>query len=294
MTYFFITFSFCWSFCLSFWCYSFNWSNCLFIFLFSFIILSLFLCNISTSLCFNSCWFFHLTLSFSPFYMWSVFPVGTVSWFPSQVVPSHFKWTYLFLNTCFNVFVTSHTYLFFTVCCDVLRLVSPMFLSLWSIFLNVISFGLFWWLLLSIFSFSLSSSFSFSALLVLFMFFIIPVMLMNFNVTFLCVIFCCPVILCDVFFLFLCLPIVIIYLFCFVIDLMLTAIVAFTCLPRYIFFNIFSNSWSYMSISFFYLYFSGLVYVGEEYWKGSSCILLFKFDGFYYNFPWNVSVFCCF
>ena len=197
--------SYC-SFSLSFWCCSFSWSNCLFISSFSFIILSLILFIFSTSLYFNSYWFFHLTidLSFGSFYICSVFPLSRVSWFPSHVFID------IYNDTVYNTYTTSVFFSLFSDCNSTIVI---------SSFFSISSYFVIFW-------FSNSLFFNSSVLLNFLMFLIIPVMLMKLKVILLCLIFCFPVILSNVFFL-LSLSIVITYSFYFVIYFMLTTIVVF-------------------------------------------------------------------
>ena len=81
-------------------------TNCLFISSFSFIILSLILFTVSTSLFIYSDRFFHLVIesSFGPFYICSVFPLSTFSWVSSRL------FLYICSDTINNNFHIAHLF----------------------------------------------------------------------------------------------------------------------------------------------------------------------------------------
>ena len=115
---------------------------------------------VSTCLCFYSYRFFHLVIdsSFGRFYICSVFPLGTFSWFPSRLflhicsdtINNNFHIAHLFQHIFYIPCIS-----FFILFCYVLRFVFSNFFPLSSCFSNVIHFGLSFWLF-----FSVSSPFS--------------------------------------------------------------------------------------------------------------------------------------
>ena len=116
----------------------------------------------------------------------------------------------IYNDTIYNTYTTSVFFSLFSDCNSTIVICS---------FFSISSYFVIFW-------FSNSLFFNSSVLLNFLMFLIIPVMLMKLKVILLCLIFCFPVILSNVFFLF-SLSIVITYPFYFVIYFMLTTIVVF-------------------------------------------------------------------